>query len=278
MLWAVAVWSLFGGAITRMAALHLGRESKASYRSAMGHALAKWTKYWSSPLLPLLGIAMIAVPLAILGLLGRTNIGMFIVGLLWPVLLLGGVLMTIFAAGLWLGWPLMWAAISTESSDSFDALSRAYSYVFQRTLRLLGYVVVATFLSIVGGAIAWAFAAGVVHLTSWSVAWGAGNGPAELTAAGVWAQRLIFFWDGVARLLALGFVYSYFWTASTAIYLLLRRDVDGTALDEIYVDETDAGTMPPLATDPIGVPDIADEPLVNGHAEAASITSPGDGA
>jgi len=35
----------------------------------------------------------------------------------------------------------------------------------------------------------------------------------------------------------LGFGYSYFWSASTIIYLLMRRHVDAAELDEVYLEE-----------------------------------------
>ncbi|HUY88928.1 MAG TPA: hypothetical protein VMV10_09360, partial [Pirellulales bacterium] len=71
---------------------------------------------------------------------------------------------------------------------------------------------------------------------------------------------LIGFWEGCVRLVALGFAYSYFWTASTAIYLLLRRDDDGTEIDDIRFDSpTPAYGLPPLETDAAGVPTVAAE-------------------
>jgi hypothetical protein len=38
-------------------------------------------------------------------------------------------------------------------------------------------------------------------------------------------------------LLVIGFGYSYFWCASTIIYLLMRRKVDDAEMDEIYLEE-----------------------------------------
>ena len=55
------------------------------------------------------------------------------------------------------------------------------------------------------------------------------------------------------RLVALGFVYSYFWTASTAIYLLLRRDEDGTEIDDVHLDGQPAHGLPVLEKDAAGV-------------------------
>src|SRR5205085_2143731 len=38
-------------------------------------------------------------------------------------------------------------------------------------------------------------------------------------------------------LMVVGFGYSYFWSESTIIYLLMRRKVDDTDLDEVYLEE-----------------------------------------
>src|SRR5262249_12254507 len=54
-----------------------------------------------------------------------------------------GLIMAVVLVGL-VGWPLMNATISTEGGDSFDALSRSYSYVYQAPWDYLGYGFVAT--------------------------------------------------------------------------------------------------------------------------------------
>src|SRR4051812_5803149 len=53
---------------------------------------------------------------------------------------------------------------------------------------------------------------------------------------GAW---LVAFWLGLLFLLILGFGYAYFWTASTIIYLLLRKSVDSAEMDEVYLEEDD---------------------------------------
>ena len=55
--------------------------------------------------------------------------------------------------------------------------------------------------------------------------------PAEL------GLRLIRFWIDLAVTVAMAFMFSYFWTATTAIYFLLRRHVDATEMDEVYIPE-----------------------------------------
>jgi hypothetical protein len=266
-LWVVAVWSLFGGALTRMAAMQLGREEGIGLKQGLKFAGEKWLSYFCAPLMPMLGVLLITLPTALMGLLMRASFGVFLVGLIWPLLLLGGLLMAIFLLGLFFGWPLMWAAISTEGTDSFDALSRSYSYVYQRPLHYLFYAAIATLLSLLGGILAYYFAGAIIHLTYWAASWGAGEdrilllaGGGELTGVGGWGQSLIGFWTGCVRLLSLGFVYSYFWTASTAIYLLLRQKVDGTETDEVFVEDLpEAHNLPPLEPGLGGVPSVAPE-------------------
>src|SRR5207248_584322 len=55
-------------------------------------------------------------------------------------------------------------------------------------------------------------------------------------------------WVGLIFMLVLGFGYSYFWSASSIIYLLMRRKVDDAELDEVYLEEEDeAAYAGPLA-------------------------------
>lgn len=88
---------------------------------------------------------------------------------------------------------------------------------------------------------------------------------------------MIDFWEGCVRLVAIGFAYSYFWTASTAIYLLLRRDDDGTELDDIHLDRpTPAYGLPPLAKDTAGVPVVAQEEPAAAEQPPAGADHPAD--
>ena len=105
----------------------------------------------------------------------RANFGLLLGGLLWPLVLVAGLLMTLLLLGLLFGWPLMWATISAEGTDSFDALSRSYAYVFQRPLHYLFYVVVAGFVGWLGWLLVANFAAGVIWMSDWAAGWGAGG-------------------------------------------------------------------------------------------------------
>ena len=263
---SLAIWAYFGGAITRIAAVQLAAEERLPLAAALRFACRKWPAYFVAPLIPLLGVVLAAAPIWILGLLMHFNWGILLAGIAWPVLLIAGAIMAVLLLGLVFGWPLMWTTISTEGTDSFDAMQRSYSYVFQRPLHYLFYAVVAAAL----GALSWLlvknFAAAVIALTYWAASFACFGGQIEAVAgtveeplsgvAGAGAT-LIHFWVGAVKLLAVGFLYGYFWTAMSPIYLLLRRGVDATEMDEVFLDE-DAGEasygLPPIQTDAAGAP------------------------
>jgi hypothetical protein len=283
-LWSLAVWAFFGGAITRIAAVQLASDERVGWGEALRWAGAKWPAYVAAPLFPMLGVLLAVVPLFVVGLLLKANFGVLLVGLIWPLLFVAGLIMTLLLLGVIFGWPLMWATISSEGTDSFDALSRTYAYVFQRPLRYLFYAVVAAILGVLGWLLVENIAAGIVWLTAWGASWGSGaERMDEITRhrlegmAGAGAA-MIGFWAGCVKLLALGYMAGYFWTASTAIYFLLRRDVDATEMDEVFLEadksEQEFG-LPPLPSDEdngADVPESAtqDSPAADTAAETAT--------
>ena len=115
------------------------------------------------------------IPVLVLGWIMRSNPGLVLGGILWPLVLVAAFLMAVLLLGLLFGWPLMWAAISAEGTDSFDALSRTYAYVFQRPLRYLFYIIVAGIIGWLGWIVVREFAAGIVWLGYWAAGWGCGH-------------------------------------------------------------------------------------------------------
>lgn len=277
-LWATLVWGLFGGALTRSAMLQLSREESAPLGAALGHAGRRWISYSAAPLLPLAAVLFITLGLLFLGLVMRASV--LLAGIAWPLALLGGAVMALAALGLSVGWPLMHATISAEGSDGFDAISRSYSYVYQRPLHYLFYGLCALVLGLIGLFVVELFATTVIHLSHWSVSWGSGNElmrrvvdrDPSLGRTDLWGAELIRFWVGAVRLMVVGFAFAFFWTAVSAVYLLLRFDADGAELNEIHVDEGDQTYgLPPLTKDAAGVP------VVPAGAASADTAPPANG-
>ena len=255
---SAAVWAFFGAAISRIAAVQLAAGEQVGMGPALRFACRKWPSYFAAPLLPLGGVLLAAIPVVILGLIMRA-LGLWLGIFFWPFVLLAGFLMALLLAGVLFGWPLMWATISTEGTDSFDALSRSYAYTFQRPLHYFFYAVVAGFIGWLGWLLVQNFAAGVVWMGYLAASWGCGSEQVDamLGRDGGVGAAFIHFWAGCVKLLAVGYLFSYFWTAATAIYLLLRRDVDATEMDEVFLDadlSEPAAALPAIATDQAGGP------------------------
>ena len=179
-----AIWAFFGAAICRTAAVRLAADEQVGVGAALRFACRKWSAYFAAPLLPIGGVLLATIAVFLLGLFMRTNPGLLLAGVLWPLVLVAGFLMAILLLGALFGWPLMWAAISAEGTDSFDALSRTYAYVFQRPLRYLFYVAVAAVIGWLGWILVREFASGVIWLGYWAAGWGCGSAQIDAIRAG----------------------------------------------------------------------------------------------
>jgi len=260
---AVAVWAFFGLAICRIVAVWWAAGERVGLVESLLFAGRKWLSCMAAPLLPVAGILLLALGVAALGLLIRL-LGLWIGGLLWPFALAAAALAALLLLGLLFGWPLMWATIGIEGTDGFDAISRSYAYTFQRPLHYLCYAFAAGFVGWLGWLLVKNFAAGVVWLGYWSASFGCSEEQLKtlLGDGGGFGAGLTHFWAGCVKLLGVGYLFGYFFSASAAVYFLLRRDVDNTPMDEIYLESTEEpeAAMPSIATDAAGAPKVDDEP------------------
>jgi hypothetical protein len=264
LIWGLAVCGLFGGAISRMAAIDCAQAGEFSIRSGLRFSFRHWLSYLGAPLITVVALGGCGIFNLVAGLVARIPIlGETLVGILWIFPLMAGLCMALVVIGVAAGWPLMIAAISTEGSDAFDGLSRSYGYLFNRPWYAIWLLV----LSLLYGSALLFFVTGVMTLSvdlmivflqtglgdigdsglladlpahpAWSP-WMVGTtnnaSPAAAYAIGAW-MRLI-------ASVPAAFVFSFFWTISTLIYVLLRRREDATPLDEVSPDS--AQTNPDL--------------------------------
>jgi hypothetical protein len=307
LLWTLATWAFFGGAITRMAAVQLTRKEKISLGEAISFTKSRFTSFFTAPVIPLIGIILFLILLILFGFLHLIPlVGDIIDGLGWPLVLLAGLVMAVILVGL-VGWPMMYATISTEGSDSFDALSRSYSYVLTNPWHYIWYCIVA----LAYGAVVVFFVGFMGSLMVYLGKWGVSQTPfisanfvnrepeylfqfaptsfgwRELMLQGSstidihgnyadpeqwhWWNKLgawmVAIWLYLLFLMIVGFGYSYFWTASTIIYLLMRRKVDDTEMDEVYVEEDEPEEAYSM---PITAP--ASSPATSGSPGPTSLT------
>lgn len=352
-LWTLAVWALFGGAITRMAAVELAGKETVGIKESLRFVLRRYLSYFGSPLVPLGLVAVLIVVDVVLGVLQLIPVlGDFTTSLLWPLLILTGLGKALLLVGL-VGYPMMYPTISAEGSDTLDALSRSYNYVYQSPWNYIWYSLVA----VLYGAVVIFFVGLVGTMTAMLGKWGMSFTPgiesadrspeylfiyaptsfgwretllkdskggrlaaidddisamqrrgedgqkidekyAPTTDAGkekaaaekVYADWLadywwynkvgayiIWLWMTLLFLIVLGFGYSFFWTASTMIYLLMRRKVDDTDIDEVYLEEEpaiDPYAGPPPSTLPLAPPPAPPPQLVDLNVRSSPPPAP----
>jgi len=267
---SLVVLSLCGGAICRIAALQFAQGEKPGLTEAVHFAVRKFHSLVTAPVTPLAIIAVIGVFILLLGFIGNIPfLGELLVGLFLPLALLAAALIAIIAIGTLAGFNLMLPAIAYEDSDCFDAISRSFSYVYAKPWHMGWYTLAAT----VYGTICYAFVRFFCHLLiqitrlflqagflrdneKLDQIWPAPEfkdflvpadpAPANWsTSAGAF---LVDLWVIVVVGLMVSYVISFYFSANTIIYALMRKRVDKTALDEVYTgaDEMAADSM--LAT------------------------------
>ncbi len=263
LLWAIIIWAVFGGAITRIASIQFAQDDHIGMRAALKFSLTRILSLVSAPLLPFAGMGFFWILCLLIGLLGNIpSVGGVIVSLLWGLAFLFAFVMSLILLVTLAGWPLMMTTISVEDSDGFDGLSRIFSYIFGRIWYFLWLV----FVTLCYGA-ACLFLVELLmqlvsHLAFWGVSWGMGSEQAfELFNQGKTnlATSISRGWGAVLNITFSGFVISFFWSASTVIYFLLRKCDDGTPIDHVYYTEEEADTANEL---PLAGVAKAGEPVI----------------
>jgi hypothetical protein len=289
LLWSLAVWVLPGGYITRYAVVRLATEQAPDLAQTGRFALRRYLWYFLSPLYPLLGVLLIGIPIALLGIpiYFAPGVGSILAGLAWVFVVLASLAATWLLAGLLFGWPLMWPTTSAErDGDPFEAFSRGFAYVYGRPLHYFFYVVVAALFGALCFAVVHVATLLVTEFGFWALAWGGSGGNVgeirnlvEAVLRGddlskhenqtlVFGSSLIALVVGLIRNVEIAYTYSYFWCVASAIYLLMRMDVDEKEMDEVHVERE-----PPQPSAPTTPATPAAAPPVAGPAAAAASDS-----
>lgn len=261
------IWAIFGGAIARIAAVHVARDEKLGVRAALQFSIGKFLSFISAPLIPLIIVLVVGLIPLLSGLLASIPyvgpVFNILMGLLFVLLLACGFVMTLVLVGTLGGFNLMYPTIAVEGSDSFDAISRSFSYVYARPWRMAFYTIV----SVVYWALTYFFVRLFVGLMLalthyfvgagmfkeaassdplWSMMWPLGGSFLTYDVDYLtlrWDQDLtsglISFWFFMVVGLLGAYIISFYFSANTIIYFLMRREVDATEMDDIYLEATD---------------------------------------
>lgn len=269
LLGTLAIWSIFGGAVCRMSALNAAHDEQIAPKAALAFSVRKFFAFFTTPLVPLGLIVVLAVLLMVGGLVTSIPYLGEIIGPPFLALgLLAGGIMAVLVVGLLFGGGLLWPVIGVEGSDGFDAISRSWAYMAARPWRFAFYSIVAA----VYGAVTYValkyFAYFTLYLTRFWL--GAGAGCTERPGTGLvegtkvdamWPAPLphnlmgdgsplfgtihwesfgaviIGIWVLLFVLLLCAYLVSFYFSASTLIYLLLRQQVDATDFEDVYVED-----------------------------------------
>ena len=265
----VAVISIAGGAICRIVALQFARGEKPGLTEALRFSSKKFLSFFTAPLTPVGILIFIGLFIFLLGLIGNIpKVGELIIGIFTLLALIAGSLIAIVLIGTVAGFNLMFPAVAYDGSDCFDAISRSFSYVYSKPWRMGFY----TAISVVYGAICYTFVRFFAFLLLWATRWflqlgiWVKNSSKEVNkldaiwpelsftnllgssdlATANWSESIAAFLIYLVSLVVIGllvaFVISFYFSANTIIYSLMRNRVDNTTLEDIFSGSDDAKT------------------------------------
>lgn len=250
----LATLSMAGGAICRIAALEFARGQKTRISRACRFARRRFPSLVAAPIGPMVIALLLGLPIILLGLLGNIPYaGELLTGLLLPLAFILAPFIVVILIGAAGGFSLLFPAIAYEDSDFFDAISRCVSSVYAKPWRLAFYTLTAAIYGAVCYLFIRFFTFALLGLTYGLLQAGIEDGKlqtmwtqptfgdfvgASPVGPKVWslamAGVLIRIWVLVVTGLMVSFLVSFYFTASTVIYALMRNRVDGTRLDEVY--------------------------------------------
>lgn len=243
--WFVMIWSLFGLAISRLAARQFALQEVGSFRKSIQFGVSRWIHGIVAPLLPT-GAAVLMLLLAALAVLpGRLPwIGSSLAAVLTPVCVACSLVAAFLMVAMVLGWPLMVAAIATDDCDGFGGLSRSYSLWTGRPWYFAWCWIISAGAGMVAMFLVNSLAFWTLHAAEFAIQLGMG----ETTATPL--ARLMA--EDICALAPRIYGLSFFWTCATITYMLLRQSVDSMPLGRIALDDDERSERDPLPV--VGMP------------------------
>lgn len=263
----LVIWSVVGGAITRISALEYAKDESIRILEAIKFSFKKFWSYFCSPIVPAIGVVFFALCNVLAGLVGKLGgFGDIFIALGFPLAILSSFMITFVGAIGFVGLCLMFPTISAEGSDAFDAMSRAYSYVLSKPRKYFTYFLISVFYGIICISFVALVACFVVNITFDTVSIGMGQkfkdiveavkiNPGYCSLIGASAND---FKSGLSILgsrperfvalsillslvtiktLVIGFALSYLGSVKTIVYFLMRKEVDDTDVTDVYTED-----------------------------------------
>lgn len=314
------IWAFFGGMICRIAAVEFARGEVITTSEAFAFVRKRfWSGFVLAPLAPLMWIVFCAILLVLGGLFFSIPIlGELVGGLLFVLALIAGLAGAVLLVGFTAGGSLLWPTIAVEGTTAFDAFSTSFHYIYTRPWRVALYGIV----SFVYGAICWLVVNFFARLTLWftftclnagtvaergvysklEAVWTFGGlvqpahhwHPESVSGLDYVAVILIGLWVYLVVGLVWAFLCSFYFSASTVVYYLLRRAVDLTDYERVEeiedyeqnerpsaepapgpaMESVKAESAAQSPSTPAGPPDATEEPPPDNVGSAAGDAPP----
>lgn len=253
---------LFIGAISRIVAVEYARGAFLRARQGMAFSLGHVGSIAGAQLGPWIFVGVIVLGMAVAGWALFTLPALNSVGaLLYPLFILGALLAVMVALATFAGCPMLIPAVTCEGVDGLDSVQRVYSLVMANPARLIVYLLILGFIGSVAlfvfglviegtllvastAASAWSGEQGELILRSTAV-------PAEpdgwfisLFSADPTAPRsIVGVWTGLFGLIIAALMVSWYASASTLLFLLMRQATTGQERTEIWLPGMVEATM-----------------------------------
>ncbi|OHB57304.1 MAG: hypothetical protein A2173_03140 [Planctomycetes bacterium RBG_13_44_8b] len=261
---ALILFSAAGGAICRGAALQFSRDERCGITPCIKFALKKFISLFCAPLAPMIFIAVCGLVVLVFGLIANIPwAGEILLAIAFIFVLIAGLCMALAIIGAAGGINLMPSVIVYENSDAFDAVNKSCSYVYTKPWRFSFYALLAA----VYGAVCYLFVRffaflmlAVSRLFLSIIIWTDGSKAERLNKLDViwpkpeffnllgdgleisrnltesFAAGVIYLFVLVVTGLIIAFVISFYFSAGTIIYCLLRNKIDNTPLDNVFIE------------------------------------------
>ncbi len=248
---ASLAWSTTASA--RVAVVRLGRKERVGVASAFGFGLRRFFSVLAAWCLPLVAVWAGAIGLSIVGWMLRTGGLNVLTAAVLPLPLLVSLAIVLIGIVGGLGATFAPGAAAADDADGFDIVQRGYSYVLARPLRLFIYLAILVTLCWLSIAIVIAILDATSRL--WLLAADvrlADKLPLNAEDGSIGQSgRLIRMWWSVSACVTGGYAISVFGASTGALYLAMRRLVDGQQEREIWVEGLISGTQVALAAQPL---------------------------
>jgi hypothetical protein len=243
---AYAIWAIGGIAIARIMAVRIARDEYITLKDAFAFAWS--TRFTALLYAPAIGLSMLFLWVAIfgIGLVGQIPwIGWIGSAVLLPVVVFFVILVRILAWAGVISLGMTAGAIACEKKGTWDSVAKAFNYLFARPLAVLLYVLLLyVFVQIVQGVLLNGDDLRV-HVSSlllpfWrnetyeAIARGAVADLTGLAKVAAFLHAAVF---KIVDALIAGAILSWIIGAFTAMFLIFRKEVDGTDYGDIVKTE-----------------------------------------